>query len=334
LIASPSSFVNGTNETERPLWISERIALIAPSGACCLTTLRRDWLCIAARHRQTFKPPIHRQLFYEDIAPVSSNAVNDCSEYTRATTVWHRGSHRYALPPDEVHVWRANLQQSPSSLASLTQVLSADERARAERYYFEADRRRSIIGHGASRILLAHCLGAAPESLRFIYNEFGKPALAPGSLPHLQFNISHSGEWILIALSFGRILGVDVERKREDMATAEIAARFFSPIECSTLDALPETQRCAAFFACWTRKEAYLKARGDGLSLPLDQFDVAFAPGAEPRLVATRHDPSEAHRWKLAALGVGPGHAAALAVEGADWQLKCWDWPPAGSLPG
>src|SRR5262249_6244621 len=111
-----------------------------------------------------------------------------------------------------------------------------------------------------------------------------------------------------------------------------IAARFFSPAECSTLAALPQTQRCAAFFACWTRKEAYLKARGDGLSLPLDQFDVAFAPGVEPRLVATRHDPYTADRWKLAAIGVGRGHAAAVAVEGADWQLKCWEWPPAGPL--
>jgi 4'-phosphopantetheinyl transferase len=183
-------------------------------------------------------------------------------------------------------------------------------------------------------MLLAHCLGATPESLQFIYNEFGKPALAPGPFPHLHFNISHSGEWILIALSFGRILGVDVERKRDDMATAEIAARFFSPAECGTLATLPQAQRCAAFFACWTRKEAYLKARGDGLSLPLDQFDVAFAPGVEPRLVATRHDPAEVDRWKLAALEIGRGHAAALAVEGADWQLKCWDWPPAGPLFG
>jgi 4'-phosphopantetheinyl transferase len=142
----------------------------------------------------------------------------------------------------------------------------------------------------------------------------------------------NSGDWILIALSLGRTLGVDVERKKEDMATEEIAARFFSPIECSALAALPAAMRCEAFFSCWTRKEAYLKARGDGLSLPLDQFDVAFVPGAEPRLIETRHDPAEAHRWTLNALQVGRDYAAALAVEGADWELKCWDWPPAGPL--
>jgi 4'-phosphopantetheinyl transferase len=127
-------------------------------------------------------------------------------------------------------------------------------------------------------------------------------------------------------------MGVDVEREREDMATAEIAARFFSPLECSTLAALPAAKQCEAFFSCWTRKEAYLKARGDGLSLPLDQFDVAFAPGEEPRLINTRHDPAEAQRWKLMTLQVGHGHAAALAVEGTDWKLKCWDWPPAGTI--
>jgi 4'-phosphopantetheinyl transferase len=234
------------------------------------------------------------------------------------------------LPPNEVHVWRAGLQQSPSCLASLTQVLSVEERARAERYHFEADRKRSIIGHGVSRLLLARCLGVSPQGLRFTYNAFGKPDVVCARTPHLHFNLSHSGEWIVIALSRGRILGVDVERERKDMATADIAARFFSPVECETLAVLSAAMRCRAFFSCWTRKEAYLKARGDGLSLPLDQFDVAFAPGEKPRLVETRHDPAEAHRWKLAALQVGCDYAAALAVEGADWTLKCWDWPPDG----
>ena len=244
------------------------------------------------------------------------------------TTVWHLARPRYELPPNEVHVWRASLRQSPSSSTRLKEVLSADEYARATRYHFEADRNRSIIGHGLARLLLAQCLGSSPHGLRFTYNAFGKPDLAPERPPHPHFNISHSGEWILIGLSLGRILGIDVERERENMATREIAARFFSPLECSMLEALPAAERCRSFFACWTRKEAYLKARGDGLSLPLDQFDVAFAPGAEPRLISTRHDPAEAHRWKLAALDVGCGYAAALAVEGADWKLKCWDWLP------
>ena len=118
------------------------------------------------------------------------------------------------------------------------------------------------------------------------------------------------------------------------MATEAIAARFFSPIECSALAALPAALRCTAFFSCWTRKEAYIKARGDGLSLPLDAFDVAFVPGARARLIATRHDPGDAQRWTLSELQIGPDYAAALAVEGADWRLKCWHWPAKGPVPG
>jgi 4'-phosphopantetheinyl transferase len=252
--------------------------------------------------------------------------MNEPAAKLCASLVWHRAPDTYVLPPNEVHVWRASLHQSPSSFARLLEALSAQECARAERYHFEPDRRRSIIGHGLARLLLAHCLGVSAQDLRFNQNAFGKPELPRGAVPHLHFNISHSGEWILIALSLGRELGIDVEHERKDMATAEIAARFFSPLECSTLAALPTLKRCEAFFSCWTRKEAYLKARGDGLSLPLDQFDVAFAPGQEPRLISTRHDPAEAHRWKLMALHAGPGYAAALAVEGGDWKLKCWDW--------
>jgi len=257
-----------------------------------------------------------------------------CSQKDAAATVWHRLHGHYELPTDEVHVWRANLNWAQERLNRLAEVLSQEERARAERYHFEADRKRSIIGRGLSRLLLAHCLGESPQRLQFVYNPFGKPALAPGHVRPLQFNVSHSGEWVLIALSVNRPLGVDVERKREEMATEAIAERFFSPAECSALSALPSAVRCAAFFACWTRKEAYLKARGDGLSLPLDQFDVAFVPGAKPRLIATRHDPIEAQRWTLSELQVGCNHAAALAVEGADWTLRCWDWTADGAALG
>ena len=210
------------------------------------------------------------------------------------------------------------------------QILSTDERARAGKFHFEVDRKRHIIGRGLSRRLLGHCLGRPGEELRFEYNEFGKPRLAAGLFPHLQFNVSHSGELVLVALTIGRDLGIDVERMQRDMATEQIAARFFSTNECRTLAALAPELQCAAFFACWTRKEAYLKARGDGLSLPLTQFDVAFAPGDEPRLLETRHDPAEARRWTMQTFNPLHGCKAALVVEGSDWKLKCWDWPPAG----
>jgi 4'-phosphopantetheinyl transferase len=249
-----------------------------------------------------------------------------------ANRIWNRPRDNYSLLPDEVHVWRASLDQPESSLRLFNETLSAEERARAGRYRFEADRKRSIIARGLSRLLLGRCLGRPPKQLEFEYNAFGKPSLARlskthASNPALQFNVSHSGDVVLLAMAFDRVLGVDVERMREEMTSPEIAARYFSPAERQALFGLAPELRGEAFFACWTRKEAYLKARGDGLSLPLDRFDVAFTPGEPPRLLTTRHDPAEAQRYTLRALDAGPGYAAALAVEGSSWRLECWEWP-------
>jgi 4'-phosphopantetheinyl transferase len=247
----------------------------------------------------------------------------------RVNGIWNVPPGDYALLRNEVHIWRALLDQPQGSLNLFHEALSAEERAQAERFHFEADRRRAIIGRGLARLLLGYYLGIPAQQIEFKYNAFGKPALADSRLP-FQFNVSHSGDVILVATAIDRVLGVDVERIKPDMATAEIAARFFSPHECRTLLALPSETRREAFFACWTRKEAYLKARGDGLSLALDSFDVAFAPADAPRLLATRHDPAEVSRYTLCALDAGPGYAAALAVEGSNWRLTCWEWPHGG----
>lgn len=241
-------------------------------------------------------------------------------------TVWHSARGIYELPPDEVHVWRASLDQRQDHFGRLMRILSPQERARAERFHFEADRKRCVLARGLLRLLLGHCLGRPADRLQFHYNEFGKPSLAGGLYPPVQFNVSHSGDLVLIAFGRDRALGVDIERMRTDVATEEIATRFFSANECRDLAKTALDARCDAFFACWTRKEAYLKARGDGLSLPLEQFDVSFLPGDEPRLIETRHDPAEVHRWSLRALEAGCGYKAALAVAGVDWKLKCWDW--------
>jgi 4'-phosphopantetheinyl transferase len=241
-------------------------------------------------------------------------------------TVWHPMRGIYALPQDEVHVWRASLVQADSQFAAFTHLLSSEERERAARFHFEVDRKRGVLARGLSRLLLGRCLGQRPEQVQFQYNEFDKPILAGGLHPAVQFNVSHSGDLVLVALSRGRAVGVDVEYMRMDVATDEIAARFFSAAECSALATVAPALRSAAFFACWTRKEAYLKARGDGLSLPLTEFDVSLLPGDEARLLATRHDSTEVHRWTLRALDGGDGYQAALAVEGGDWKLKCWDW--------
>ena len=160
--------------------------------------------------------------------------------------------------------------------------MSSEEHERAHRFHFEADRKRGVLARGLLRLLLGRCLGQRPEQVHFKYNELDKPILAGGLHPAVQFNVSHSGDLVLIALSRGRAVGVDVEYMRMDLAMEEIAARFFSAAECSALATVTPALRSSAFFACWTRKEAYLKARGDGLSLPSRSSTCRFSPAMKP----------------------------------------------------
>lgn len=175
-------------------------------------------------------------------------------------------------------------------------------------------------------MLLGQCLGVPAESLRFELSREGKPSLAAGfRQPPLKFNISHSGNFVLVALAYGREVGIDIELISK--ATDAIAARFFSKAEQAALRALPICLRHEAFYSCWTRKEAYLKARGDGLSLALDSFNLAFLPGETPRLIETLNDQRETRHWTIKDLDMGPNYKAALAIEGISYtNLKLWDW--------
>jgi 4'-phosphopantetheinyl transferase len=234
----------------------------------------------------------------------------------------------YSVAADEVHVWRIALDWPPARIEAMTSLLSADERQKAGRFHFAQDRVRSIVGRGVLRTLLARWAKTEPKQLRFEYGSFGKPCLAGNfSDVPLQFNISHSGDLVLIALTVGRAIGVDVERVRNDLEADQIAARFFSPYERQALRSVPEHLRFGAFFDCWTRKEAYIKAIGGGFSLPLDQFDVSLTPGEPARLLATRPDAAEAGRWAIQPLDVGADYRAAVAVEGAGWRIEMRDWP-------
>ena len=243
---------------------------------------------------------------------------------------------RLWLPPpadltvssNEVHVWRASLDLPVSCVQSLQHTLAADELSRAERFYFQKDRQHFIVTRGLLRAILSRYLDIEPGQLRFCYSPYGKPALAttPGQETP-SFNVSHSHGLALYAVTRGREIGIDLERVRADLDCEQIAARFFSPRENAVLRALPAKLKPEAFFNCWTRKEAYIKARGGGLSFPLDQFDVSLAPGEPTTLLNTRGDPQEATRWSLRTLTPGPGYVAALAVEGHGWRLACWQWP-------
>ena len=195
-----------------------------------------------------------------------------------------------------------------------------------DRFRFERDRRRYLIGRGLLRLLLGRYLDMAPQDLRFEAAAAGKPHLASGQ-GQLQFNIAHSGDYVLIAIADGRAVGIDVEQVRNDFDAGQVAAHFFSTIEQRDLEALTGRVKIEAFFECWARKEAYVKARGEGLSLPLGQFDVSLRPDEPARLIATRPDPAEAGRWQLSSLGVADGYKAALVVEGQGWTLRFWDCP-------
>ncbi|MFZ0638724.1 MAG: 4'-phosphopantetheinyl transferase superfamily protein [Candidatus Acidiferrales bacterium] len=249
---------------------------------------------------------------------------------TSLVSVWRFPPETLVLGCDEVHVWRATLDQTPSQIQSFLHNLSADEQARAKRFHFQRDRERFIVARGVLRAILAGYLNKAPECLSFCYSSYGKPTLAEESgWDATRFSVSHSQGVALYAFTRGREVGIDLEHIRFDMAVAEIAERFFSRREVATLRALPTDLQQQAFFCCWTRKEAYIKARGEGLSLPLDQFDVSVGPGEPAAILGTQRDPSEASCWSLQEFVPAPGYVAALAVKGHGWRLTVWQWPDA-----
>ena len=229
------------------------------------------------------------------------------------------GPEAFATPTlahDDIHVWRQSLALGPSDVESFCSLLSPDELERAGRFRFDTDRSDFIVSRGTLRTLLGSYLGVPPQELRFAYSEFGRPSLVartPSNM--LDFNVSHSSGVVLLAFALGRKIGIDVEKVRQDFGTAEIAERFFSMAERAALRKLPPEQRHEAFFRCWTRKEAFIKALGEGLSHPLDQFDVSLAPGEPAAILATRPDGEEVRRWLLWNVQVPGDYAAALAAE-------------------
>ncbi|MGA7504860.1 MAG: 4'-phosphopantetheinyl transferase superfamily protein [Candidatus Sulfotelmatobacter sp.] len=229
------------------------------------------------------------------------------------------------LPDNEVHLWRIDFDAVRSEEARWQRTLSPDETARASRFHFAVDRQRYAISRGVLRTIVAGYLATDAKNLDFVYSGKEKPSLsATYSREGLMFNISHSGSVGLLAFTREREIGVDVEQVRSDFEVDAIARRFFSAHEQEQLAVLPEQERFEAFFRCWTRKEAYIKATGDGLSLPLDQFDVSIVSGHSDALIATRPDKSEAARWLLREVPAGHGYLAALCAQGHDWKLKDW----------
>ena len=250
---------------------------------------------------------------------------------TSPSLSWDSPPKTLLLPNDAVHVWRTSLCVSTPYLRIFEDTLTADERARAERFYFQKHRERFIVGRGLLRNILSRYLGKEPDRLRFCYNSYGKPAL---------IEEAGAGRTLLQLVPLPR--NCALRRHPRDGKSASISSIFDlmlkprnSPSDFSRHErqlcsrALPEHLQKEGFFNCWTRKEAYIKAEGKGLAIPLSAFDVSLTPGEPAALLRSRK--ASARDFPLVSTSVRtcePGYAAALAVKGHDWKLKCWQWSP------
>ena len=231
------------------------------------------------------------------------------------------------------HVWCSNLDDTFLEEGEWTGLLNADELQRARRFRFARDCRRFAAGRTTLRMLLAGYLEDEPAKLSFHYSDHGKPGLAGAHQnSRLKFNVSHSGNVAIFAFVLDRNVGVDIERVHTDIEVDAVAQRFFSPYERLALAALPASEKYLGFFNCWTRKEAFVKAVGQGLSLPLENFDVSLTPREPARLLATRPEAREAERWAMIAPGIQPEHVAAVVVEGPGMELKVQQFTPCGNI--
>src|SRR5437588_6651734 len=234
---------------------------------------------------------------------------------------WKQPPENLRLLAREVHVWLAALEPNPTDRA----LLSAEEQERAERFRFEKDQIQYTAGRAFLRTIVSRYLQVPPQELRFRYNGYGKPYLADEfASSKLQFNLAHSRGLALYAVALNIEVGVDIERIRPEFATSEIAQRFFAPEEVKVLLALDPAILKSAFFDCWTRKEAFIKGRGIGLSLALDQFVVAFGPGVTPELLSAGNDSQASREWTIRNLSPAQDYAGAVAAQSPNIELRLW----------
>jgi 4'-phosphopantetheinyl transferase len=219
---------------------------------------------------------------------------------------------RPELAAREVHLWIVRLEGSEDNFARSLSLLSPEEKVRAERFHFDRHRRAFVFGRAALRLLLASYLGMEATKIDFVYGPQGKPSLADTTCS-LRFNVSNSGSLAAYAFTRGCEIGLDIEQHRPLHDREHIADRFFSPEEAAELLALPEAERTIAFFHCWTRKEAYIKAMGGGLSIPLHSFRVSLRPGAEARMISLDGSEEAARGWTLHDFDPAPEYEGAIA---------------------
>ncbi len=225
----------------------------------------------------------------------------------------------------DLHIWRISLRAQIETFDILATFLSENELLKANKFRFEKDRRGYIISHGATREILAQYLKCQPCNVEYKENSFGKPFLK-NSASKIFFNLSHSCDWALLAVSNNRQVGIDIEFIRNDFDESEVAQHFFSRTENEVLLSLPKHLRKKAFFDCWTRKEAFIKANGKGLSFSLKEFSVAFAPAERARLVDLENSNLESGGWEIEALEIASNYSAAVAFESGNSKMNFFTW--------
>jgi 4'-phosphopantetheinyl transferase len=233
-----------------------------------------------------------------------------------------------SLSKSDLHIWLARLDLVIPIVQKLNQTLSTDESERAERFRFEQDRKNSIVSQGILRTILGCYLNLEPSRVRFCYGKHGKPRLADAiGNGTIHFNLSHSAGIALYGFTRDYEIGVDIERIHGIPEMDQIVEEFFSMREKDVFRSLPEDMKKEAFFNCWTRKEAFMKAIGEGLFYPLNRFDVSFSPDEPSRLLSIDGDPEKASQWFVLSLKPAAGFTAALAIKGHGWRLHFWQWP-------
>jgi 4'-phosphopantetheinyl transferase len=237
-------------------------------------------------------------------------------------TPWVPAAAGLQLGSNEVHIWRASLDVDSTVRERLSAVLSTAEQERMARFAFARDRNRYAVARAILRQLLGGCLREPPQDVALETHPQGKPILtATARIPGLRFNLSHSHEFALFAFCLDHEVGIDIEKIKPQAAFEGIESHYFSPKERAELETLPRHLRQEAFFLCWTRKEAYVKARGGGLKVSLESFSVSLTPG-KPAVLQS----SDEERWSLYSLEPTAGFVGALVAEGLGHRLQFWDW--------
>ncbi len=240
--------------------------------------------------------------------------------------IWETPPSSLTLPPDHVHVWKANLLPSNTASLNLPNVLSADELARASRFKFPQHQQAFRAARGILRLILSRYLGIPPQAVVFQHGPHGKPSLAPSITPSFSFNVSHSNNLALYAVTQESTVGIDIEYHRQKINIPALIQRICSSEEKAILTALPPEEQKKGFFACWTKKEAFVKATGKGITIPLEAITVPLPPSNSFDIGSLQDNELQGSSWSLFEIAVDPGYTAALALPRVNLITSYWQW--------